>query len=187
MKELSRDEMEMQISDYVLERLDEEQKQVFEHNLPLFPDIQKECTNAKQVLSKMEDFDMERAFGTRTAGTISFIEGSLRRQTPRVRGNKTFRFAIPLAIIIAIFIFYSNSKKTKTSTNKYSPSFIDFERGINKSELDKIYQKDFDTLTEDEIMQLFEGTELSYPAILEQLEEMNYEEKQDFFEYINHH
>lgn len=187
MKELSRDEMEILISDYVLDRLNDEQKQLFEHNLSHFPDIKTECINARQVLSKMEDFDMERAFGTRTAGTISFIEGSLRRQTPRVRGNKTFRFAIPLAIMIAIFIFYSNSKKTKTSTNKYSPSFIDFERGINKSELDEIYQKDFDTLKEDEIMQLFDGVELSYPAILEQIEEMTYEEKQDFFEYINHH
>lgn len=179
--------MEMLISDYVLDRLDTEQKQLFEHSLTHFPDIKKECINAKQVLRKMEDFDMNRAFGTRTAGTIKFIEGSLRRQTPRVRGNKTFHFAIPIAIIIAIFIFYSNSKKTKTSSKVYSPFFIDYERGISKSELDEIYQKDFDTLTEDEIMQLFDGVELSYPAILEQLEEMTYEEKQDFFEYINHH
>lgn len=187
MKLLSREEMEMLISDYVLDRLDDEQKQIFEHNLEIFPDIKKECSDAKQVLNKMENFDMNRAFGSRRAGTIKFIEESLRRQTPRIRGNKTFRFAIPLAIMIAIFIFYNNLYKHNSSRYVYSPIFFDFENEISKSDLDEIYQKDFDSLTEDEIMQIFEGEELSYPAILEQLEEMSYDEKQDFFEYINFH
>lgn len=185
MKHLTRDEMEAMIGEYVLNQLSPDESATFEHNLPHYPDIQKECEDAKLVFSKMDEFDMDRAFGTRRAGAIQFIESSLRRQRAPFKGNRTFRFAIPFALIITFFIFYSNSKKNNTSNTVYSPTFIDYERGISKSELDEIYQSDFDTLTDEEIMQLFEGEKLSYPAILEMLEEMNYEQQESFFDFIN--
>lgn len=108
MKTLTLKEMQELLPDYVFGKLENSSKEVFEQNLPAYPEIQKEARDAKAVFAKFASTDIDAAFRSHTRNLSIKVNSRLERKNRKHRSGGIMKYAIPVACVIALATFMFN-------------------------------------------------------------------------------
>lgn len=108
MKTLTLKEMQELLPDYVFGKLENSSKEVFEQNLPAYPEIQKEARDAKAVFAKFASTDIDAAFRSHTRNLSIKVNSRLEHKSRKHRSGGIMKYAIPVACVIAVATFMFN-------------------------------------------------------------------------------
>jgi hypothetical protein len=129
-EKLNYNEMLERVPDYIFERLSSEEKTIFERNLPEYPDIIKEITDAQQVFKRFDSFSFDRLIDRKTRNMSVGVNKRLSRSKPN-RMSFVYRFVLPVfAMILLVIFIYTKPGKTLNddALTSISKPLIDFSQ-----------------------------------------------------------
>lgn len=113
-----RKKIEENLPDYIFGRLSKDDIIFFEQNVNLFPDLMKECDDAKAFFNKLENMDFDKVFDEHTKNISVKVHNKMQKIRPVPVWAKISRIAFPVVAIAALFFINSNFTKID---NKKSP------------------------------------------------------------------
>ncbi len=118
-RELNYKGMQEMLPDYVFGRLSAEDVELYENNLPDYPDLQDEIEEVRKVFGKVETMDFDKKIAQRTRNlSIKVMNRMEIYKAKQRRFSFATRYVVPtfgLAIVlILIFVMNPNLDKSKT-------------------------------------------------------------------------
>ncbi len=110
---LSLKQMQELLPDYVFDRINEDDKLVFEQSLPSYPEIQNEIIEVRTVFKKMEMMDIEKPMRDKSRNLSVKVNQKLAQNKKYVyKSNLSIKILMPLmAMLVAgtMFLYYGKS------------------------------------------------------------------------------
>ncbi len=106
-------ELEQLLPDYVFGRLNSDEKIEFEKYVIDYPELLKEIEDVKSVFNKVEKMDFDKILDTKTRNLSVKVNNRLQYQKTKSNNVFLYKYAIPVAFVIAIMIIFVQSFNTK--------------------------------------------------------------------------
>lgn len=149
-------ELEQLLPDYVFGRLNNEEKIEFEKYVTDYPDLLKEIEDVKSVFNKVEKMDFDKILDLKTRNLSVKINNRLQYQKIKSNNGFLYKYAIPVAFVIAIMIIFVQNFNTKQKnindeakfSTKLNSVLNDYDYNNEEAETNTIfrsneYNKDF--------------------------------------------
>lgn len=112
-RKLQYKEMQEMLPDYVFGRISAQDKADFESNLPLYPDLNQEIRQVREVFSKVEEMDFNRILETKTRNLSVRVNDRMRKHRKPSTYSWTMKYAVPtMAVVVLIVFTYFNKNET---------------------------------------------------------------------------
>ncbi|TAL70688.1 MAG: hypothetical protein EPN82_01830 [Bacteroidetes bacterium] len=121
--ELSYKKMQEMLPDYVFGRLTDEDKKLFEYNIPKYADLQDEIKQVKAVFGRVDSMELDKKITQKTRNLSIKVLNKLEQKSIRQR-RFTFatRYLVPsiglVIVLIIIFIINPGLKDSKSIEDK---------------------------------------------------------------------
>ncbi len=110
-------EMLERVPDYIFDRLNSDEKILFEKNLPEFPEVIKEINDAQQVFNRFDSISFDKLIDRKTRNLSVGVNKRLNQSKPN-RMSFIYRFVLPVFSMILLVIFiYAKGNKTITEVS----------------------------------------------------------------------
>ncbi len=103
-------EMQEMLPDYVFGRLNQEDKALFESNLPNYPDIRQEIAQVSEVFAKVEEMDFDKIIESKARNLSVRVKDRMRKRKKFSTYSWTMKYAVP-TMAVAVLVFYTYLNK----------------------------------------------------------------------------
>jgi hypothetical protein len=138
--------MQELLPDYIFDRISPDDRQMFEANLPLYPDLQEEIKDTRSVFRKLEGMDFNAHIQEKTKYLSYKVINRMQKESPRAkRSGIIYRFVVPsIGLAFALLVFITTrDNNTVGSTSEIARSQKSDAGTRNAQELSILSPSDF--------------------------------------------
>lgn len=141
-------EMQDMFCDYAFNRLSDEERIVFEQNLPRFPELQLELNEVSHVFKKVEKIDFNKQISSRTRNLSVKVNERFAKESKFSNRRKIIsKYLIPvvgLAIIIVVIVSgnIDFNKEKEINADVRNENFV----GITSAEAKSVFDNDYEII-----------------------------------------
>lgn len=139
-------EMQELLPDYIFDRISPGDRQLFESNLPMYPDLQEEIKETRSVFRKLEGMDFNAHIQEKTKYLSYKVINRMQKEAPRAkRSGIIYRFVVPsIGLAFALLVFITTrDNNTVGTTSEVARSQGADARSSNAEELSILSLSDF--------------------------------------------
>lgn len=119
---ITREILEQMLPDYALGKLSAEDKDIFEQNIPAYPDLEKELDSFRIMFSRMENVDFDSPLEERTRNISVKVNERLAEKRSKKKAGVILKYISPVAamlvITIGIFLLTPGNDNQNINSNK---------------------------------------------------------------------
>ena len=102
-------QMQDMLPDYVFNRISLEEKALFENTLPLYPDLQDEVNDVRDVFSKVDSMDLESEISDKTRNLSIRVKNKMNKKSAKMGSPFLTRYVLPVFSLFVIGFFVFNT------------------------------------------------------------------------------